>query len=206
VRSHRVPGFLDAGAVLNEPHPNRAEHHRRASALLSRTPAVPAVDPNATVFKPADFGADPTGVADSTAALTRAVRAMLGLGRADRKDTFGLYDLGGATLDLSGGIYRVSSPVALPVGYSNFKVMRGTLIADDSFSGPFMLSIGGGAHSCKAPPSTGLSAGNCTLLTPTLPPNRAQMRTATHTHSCDEQPVRLTLISPPPSPSPSPPP
>ena len=38
-------------------------------------------------------------------------------------------DLGGATLDLGGGVYAVSRTLLVPQGYANYKVQDGTFIA-----------------------------------------------------------------------------
>lgn len=157
---HRHPGFFDARDMRDSP--NGADHFRRAHVILRRAASIaPLSAPNTTIIRPTDFGADPTGVKISSAAFKLAVDALLSLARPDRKDFLGLYDLGGATMDLSGGVYRVSRPVAFPAGYANFKVMRGSLVASDAFDGGFMLSVGGGPAGCAAPPTTGLKAGNC---------------------------------------------
>ena len=132
---HTHPGFFDAHALSGSHAPNRAERRRRATSLLHAASAfAPAAPSNASsgVINPIDYGADPTGEKGASDALNAAVAAMLALKREDRKDTLGLYDLGGATLDLSGGIYKLYEPVAIPVGFSNFKVTRGTLVAGQS--------------------------------------------------------------------------
>ena len=51
---------------------------------------------------PSAFGADPSGKTDSTAAFVAAVKALTGLGGAT--DPQGHVDLGGAILDLEGGV------------------------------------------------------------------------------------------------------
>ena len=88
------------------------------------------------------------------------------LARPDRVDSFGLYDLGGATLDLAGGVYKISEPVAIPMGYSNFKVQSGTLLASDTFNDAngSLLTIGAGTQGCGAPSKPGIQAGTCNRL------------------------------------------
>ena len=164
---HVHPGYFDASALLLDDAPvsSTRERFRRAQTLLraAATPVAPAV--KSTVIFPTDFGADPTGEVDSSTAFNRSVAALLALAREDHKDTFHLYDLGGATLDLGGGVYTISKPVALPPGYSNFKIQSGTLVASSAFpAGEFMLSVGAGGAGCSAPASPGLKKGNCNRL------------------------------------------
>ena len=159
---HTHPGYFDVRALLRDGAPTRHERHRRASALLHAAQSAPVASNESAVINPIDYGADPTGEKGASDGLNAAVAALLALKREDRKDTLGLYDLGGATLDLSGGIYKLFEPVAIPVGYANFKVTRGTLVAGSPFpADAYMLSVGAGAKSCGAPPTAGLKAGNC---------------------------------------------
>jgi hypothetical protein len=66
---------------------------------------------------------------------------MLDLG--NRETLEGQTDLGGAVLDLSGGIYNLSRPIMFPHGYASFRVQRGTLMAGPSFpAGEYILQIG----------------------------------------------------------------
>eukprot|EP00040_Diaphanoeca_grandis_P013918 m.70316 g.70316 ORF g.70316 m.70316 type:complete len:537 (+) comp24210_c0_seq1:213-1823(+) len=90
------------------------------------------------VINPADYGGDPSGVADSTAALQHCVELLW---NASRPSTRGLggtsdpqLDLGGATLDLAGGVFLISSPIVFPSqGARNFQVRGGTLRAASTF-------------------------------------------------------------------------
>lgn len=69
-----------------------------------------------------EYGADPTGVADSTSAIARAVADAF---RPPTSSTLlsGIPDLGGAEVDLDGGVYVLTSPLSLPAsGGGNFKV------------------------------------------------------------------------------------
>ena len=126
---HTHPGFFDARTLLRDAAPTRHERHRRATTLLHAAAAAsnaphfsgPLSNASSAIINPIDYGADPTGEKGASDGLNAAVAALLALKREDRKDTLGLYDLGGATLDLSGGIYKLYEPVAFPVGYANFK-------------------------------------------------------------------------------------
>jgi hypothetical protein len=63
---------------------------------------------------PADFGADPTGTKDSTAAMQAAMSALLSRRGPPVSMASNITDLGGATLDLSGGSYLISAPLVIP--------------------------------------------------------------------------------------------
>ena len=109
----------------------------RAAALA----AQPAADAPMRTFCPADFGADPAGLADSTEAVLRAVDSMLAECAAPngtaapgvRPMAAGVSDCGGAVLDLRGGQYLISAPVVIPPHYGNLNVNSGTLRATPTF-------------------------------------------------------------------------
>lgn len=108
---------------------------RLASPVSNLSASVP------TIF-PTDFGADPTGAKDSTAAFTAAVAALL-QGGAPHKMASGIHDLGGATLDLAGGQYLISAPVIIPMYYGNLAIARGTLRASATFpSNQWLIMVG----------------------------------------------------------------
>ena len=159
---HTHAGFFDAGSLLREGASNAMERYRRASVLL-RAATNQAAGPLGRVISPVDHGADPTGEKDSADAFNASVVEMLSLAHA--KTSTGLWDCGGATLDLAGGIYTVSRPVAIPKGYANLKVASGTLVAGHTFPrDAFVLSVGAGAGTCAAPATPGLKKGNCNEL------------------------------------------
>jgi hypothetical protein len=98
------------------------------------------------IINPADHGADPTGATDSTAVLQRCVELLWNASRSSSSSNNGdggnvnsskgtpQLDLGGATLDLAGGIFLLSSPIVFPpAGARNFQVRGGTLRAARSF-------------------------------------------------------------------------
>lgn len=73
-----------------------------------------------------DYGADPTGSSDSTAAIARAVSDAFGAPSPDHAVLMpGIKDLGGPEVHLDGGTYLISSPITLPPsGGGNFRVSR----------------------------------------------------------------------------------
>jgi hypothetical protein len=72
----------------------------RHGALLSRWSSPAPAPPPPWVIQPRLFGADPTGVADSSAAFALALDALLARNTSGRQDEGGTTDLGGALLDL----------------------------------------------------------------------------------------------------------
>jgi hypothetical protein len=108
-----------------------------ARLLLSSNATNPTVNVLA-------FGADPTGQSDSTAAIQAAVAQFLLMGSKHSLSN-GIVDLGGAVLDLAGGDYLISSPLAIPQYYGNFRIQQGTLRASPTFpANDYLVTIGGG--------------------------------------------------------------
>lgn len=98
----------------------------------------PLIDPTA-------LGADPTGKTDSTAAFMRALELMAGnaTGRAAVPMASGIQNCGGVTLDLGGGEYLLSQPLAFPDFRGNYRVRGGTLRASGAFpAGRFLIEVG----------------------------------------------------------------
>ena len=111
---------------------------RRWPAFIS--PA--AADP---VISPVQYGADPTGVADSTAAFALTLAALFNASSQIHPLANGIADLGGATVDLGGGTYLISQPIAIPQLYGNFRIIHGTVRASPSFpKARFVIEVGGG--------------------------------------------------------------
>ena len=144
-----------------------ASRHRRAQPLLdAANVATLILQPSgATSLNPVDFGADPTGVADSSAAFDKLVAALVVLA-AGRQTPSGLNDLGGAVVDLDGGVFKVSKPIAVPAGYANYRVQQGTLVAAANFQGDsadsvsYILQLGSDANCNKT--SGGANNKDCT--------------------------------------------
>ena len=99
---------------------------------------------------PVDFGADPTGRADSSAGFDAAIAVLLSRG-SGRTDESGTIDLGGAALDLQGGDYLLSRPLFVPSNYSNFAIYHGTVRASLTFSPAdgFVVAIGSAGSYCE---------------------------------------------------------
>ena len=97
----------------------------------------PASVPNATVVRPVDYGADPTGKEDSSAAMHDAIQALAVLcteasGPSHLHLAFNISDCGGATLDLTGGSFLLSQPIVVPSG-GNIHIRSGSLRASSAF-------------------------------------------------------------------------
>ena len=146
-------GFVDRRAIIPPHATDAVDLGRRIDALQGAAAAQlnPRLTSDDGVFNPVRYGADPTCNASSSTAIDAAVKAMLSRASPSRKDPQGHFDLGGATLDLSGGCYLISKPVVFPNGHSNFRIERGTLVADPYFpleaadvadGANFMLRIG----------------------------------------------------------------
>jgi hypothetical protein len=90
------------------------------------------------VIRPADFGADPTGQHDSSAAFRAVIAYVWAAGRVGSNSSFehGLTDLGGVVIDLAGGTYMLDEPLLLPSqGGGNLNIQDGTLRAGKGFPG-----------------------------------------------------------------------
>lgn len=126
----------------------RAAHRAEISRWSS--PVRAAASP---VVFPTSLGADPTGVADSTAAFTAALGAVLAR-RTGKNMSDGIADLGGVVLDLQGGEYLISAPLAIPQFFGNMRIIDGTLRASPGFpAARFLIEVG--ATPCKTPSGQG---------------------------------------------------
>eukprot|EP00756_Hemistasia_phaeocysticola_P065569 Hpha_TRINITY_DN8639_c0_g1::TRINITY_DN8639_c0_g1_i1::g.168623::m.168623 len=116
------------------PHVEKFPPHRHAAIhrVLGEGYAKEPIVAASHSFNPADFGGDPSGEKDSTDAVRAAIAAML---LASNTTTSGITDLGGATLNLGGGVFTVSGTVHVKTGYGNYGVCCGVLRASPSFSG-----------------------------------------------------------------------
>ena len=85
----------------------------------------------ARVLHPVDFGADPTCTRDSSDAFSQITAALGAMAVGNMSDSN--RDLGGATVDLQGSCYLLSSTWAIPQWYSNWHVTFGELRAAPSF-------------------------------------------------------------------------
>ena len=128
-----------------------------ASAARQRA-HLAAIAPDGTVaggptVSPIDFGADPTGATDSTAAFTNAMAALLNhSSHAVPPMADAIVNLGGATLDLRGGEYLVSQPLIIPKLVGNVRIRGGSLLASPSFpAGRFLIEVGEEGCNAKVP-------------------------------------------------------
>jgi hypothetical protein len=134
-------------SLLHPSHsPGSSIRYRKAMSSWSESPS--SVPSSTRTFSPVDFGGDPTGVADSTAAIAAAVSALLNASRtAGVRDANGILDCGGSILDLQGGEYLTSSPLVIPAYYGNLEVRAGTLRASASFPvDRFLVEVGRGGQ------------------------------------------------------------
>ena len=104
----------------------------RAVMASWKAPTEPAASASGVV-SPIDFGADPTGVKDSTAAFTAAMAAVMAHNTSGHSLSDGIVDLGGVVLDLQGGDYLLSAPLVVPQYAGNMRIIDGTLRASKTF-------------------------------------------------------------------------
>ena len=94
------------------------------------------------VFKPADFGADPTGVNDSSPAFEALIEAVF-IPAPHSPATNKFVNLGGAIVELDGGAYSLSKPLAFPSGFENYAMQGGHISAGPNFpAGESLVSFG----------------------------------------------------------------
>jgi hypothetical protein len=119
--------------------------HVRSQTALGATPRR-VLATSSFVIHPADFGADPTGKADSTDSLKKAIAALLDTskhGNSTPPMAASIVNFGGATLDLDAGVYLISAPLIIPTYVGNVKIVQGTLRASQSFpKDKWLLMIG----------------------------------------------------------------
>ncbi|KAG8043422.1 hypothetical protein GUJ93_ZPchr0458g22711 [Zizania palustris] len=105
----------------------------RSSFGARRDLAATASASSSRVYHVTDYGADPTGGADATAAINKAIADAFRR-PSSATMTGGIPDLGGAEIHLDGGTYLVKGPLTLPAsGGGNFKIHSGSLRAADDF-------------------------------------------------------------------------
>jgi hypothetical protein len=124
-----------------------AGRHGHTLTASSQQSAAPT--PASGLILPSAFGADSTGKLDSTQAFARMIAALSNTTRAATPMmASGIHNLGGATLDLEGGTYLISAPLAMPDFRGNWRIRGGTLRASPSFpKNRFLIEVG--SHSCQ---------------------------------------------------------
>ena len=65
------------------------------------------------MFKPIEYGADPSGVNESSDAILSALGDAFSIKNGDQMLP-GISDLGGAVIDLQGGSYKIGKPIRFP--------------------------------------------------------------------------------------------
>jgi hypothetical protein len=117
-----------------------AVRHRAVMSKWAAPAPVAATDP---LLRPVDFGADPTGMTDSSAAFDKLLTALLARASSVTVLDNGIADLNGATVDLGGGAYLLSRPFMVPGYYGNFRVINGALRASPSFPpARYLIEVG----------------------------------------------------------------
>ena len=133
-------------AVWRVPLPASILHPPRGSARSRAATAkwADAAPPAGRTFSPIDYGGDPTGLTDSTAAVAAALTALLNSSTINPvKDAQYTRDCGGASLDLQGGEYVISASLVIPSGYGNLRITQGTLRASPTFPrDAYLLVVG----------------------------------------------------------------
>jgi hypothetical protein len=146
---HSAPLYRRAALRSLAPHAS-PRFRARARALVdgwARAQLSAASAP--WTVSPISFGADPTGRTDSSGAFDAALAALLARGTSGHHDESGTVDLGGALLDLEGGDFLLSRPLAFPSNFSNFGMARGTLRAAPTFPpGAFLVEVGTAGAPC----------------------------------------------------------
>ncbi|KAL0917190.1 hypothetical protein M5K25_012237 [Dendrobium thyrsiflorum] len=139
-----------AAAALSPSHIQRRNLVHRHLQSLSSFFATPSPSPSPSplpiyststststsstshIFHATDFGADPTGSTDSTAALSHALSAASSSPHLSLMPS--IPNFGGAELHLDGGSYLISSPIFFPSsGAGNLKIHSGSLLASNNF-------------------------------------------------------------------------
>jgi hypothetical protein len=129
-----LPAGSDAAAA------RAAARHRGVMSSWAAPAPVAATDP---LLRPVDFGADPSGTADSTAAFDKLLTALLARTSPNTVLDNGIADLNGATVDLGGGAYLLSRPFVVPAYYGNFRNINGALRASPSFPpARYLIEVG----------------------------------------------------------------
>jgi len=124
--------------------PHSPSHYRNVMDSWSDSIRINPNDKvNFPLVRPTDFGADPSGINDSTQAFQLCLQAALQYNTSQHHLAFGVVDLGGVTMDLGGGDYLISQPIVWPVNTGNFRMIDGTLRASLSFpSDRWLIEVG----------------------------------------------------------------
>ena len=177
-----------------------AGRHGHTLTASSQQSAAPT--PASGLILPSAFGADSTGKLDSTQAFARMIAALSNTTRAATPMmASGIHNLGGATLDLEGGTYLISAPLAMPDFRGNWRIRGGTLRASPSFpKNRFQLRLDPTAASRKttktfARSSSAWITSFWTAVTPQLAASRSRSRWAQRSDRRPSAPGLWMLVS-----------
>eukprot|EP00041_Stephanoeca_diplocostata_P018942 m.401419 g.401419 ORF g.401419 m.401419 type:complete len:547 (-) comp21165_c0_seq9:182-1822(-) len=148
---HSSTDFADAGDT--SVYSNRVHQRRMQELNYSENSKSPETSSSAQSISPLDCGADPSGKTDSTDALLSCMAKLLNAS-AHGSDPMAdkIVNLGGATLDLSGGEYLISAPLVIPKLVGNVRITGGTLKASPAFDPTkFLIEIGEAGCNEKIP-------------------------------------------------------
>ena len=151
---HKAPREL-LSRIDRSDHATANPYHPAHHAVTRRSSIS-----NGPRSSPVDFGGDPTGVRDSTAALRQCIAVCLNQSSLSPNGNFpgdtsfnnghAVRDMGGCRVDLAGGEFLISAPLYIPEYNANMILGGGSLVASRQFSGDFMIVIGV-KGSCKVP-------------------------------------------------------
>ncbi|CAA0823811.1 Polygalacturonase QRT3 [Striga hermonthica] len=128
-----LTSFVVYGYKTEPTSPHRAHLHRMQALKASFKDVTSPSTAAPFVYHVTSYGADPTGIQDSTEAILKAVSDALG-GTGNGLLTDGIVNLGGARVDLDGGNYLISRPIRFPVSRKgNFVIHGGSLTAANDF-------------------------------------------------------------------------
>ena len=123
-----------AGAILDQSaHPPHIAARVVQQNQIASGARVPPPEPTAGGIVYAAHYADPTGVADASPGLQRAIETLLAGSGPPHAYWSGAVDLSGRRLELGGGQYLLQSPLFIPGHYANFQIAGGTLRAGPAF-------------------------------------------------------------------------
>ncbi|OMO94759.1 Pectin lyase/virulence factor [Corchorus capsularis] len=116
------------------------EFRAKVDAMAASPSPSPSLQPNSSVtktngrvFYPIGYGADPSGVQESSDAILQALNDAFQV-QSSLEMLAGVSDLGGVVIDLQGGNYKISQPIRFPAsGGGNFVIKGGSFRASDTF-------------------------------------------------------------------------
>eukprot|EP01084_Bolivina_argentea_P248865 416384_1 len=134
-------------------------HHDTINTIITtknnnipiKNPLNSNIQSNNPLIYVTDFGADPYGINDSTTAFEDAINSALKRGAPNTYLADNITDLGGVTIDLGGGDYKISKSLRIPPMYGNLRIIDGTIRASETFSpiSTYLLYIGEENYNCS---------------------------------------------------------